>query len=490
MEQARTLGYPSIVIGSMPLDTTQQATPASDAAAEIALLAGHASAYVATAGTDDPLEQRFGGTLTQSFAGPSPGAPPLLLLQSSTLGYAPSQAALYGDRPSEEAFNRQTAAALMMIDVAVDRLDRQTGLAPVTVMSEPLLEGLTLDESSGAVPLGWAQQLFAIAGEASPQRYLVKPPGAAEPRPAGPQRLVGLPLDQCRLWSASCAFQVPTDIAFTSSNTEVGRIVAARPATTGRDRRPEIVLDATGHVVDDPRGIFCPLGLGTTNVSVTALGQRVMAPVRVIPVPSFPTGDGESSIKATPIPEGTCGFPRFTREETPVENKPAPPTPKKPVPPLAPEPEPAAKPNPRPHPVPQPQPQPVPQAPAPVPAPPAPPSPVQPVAAEQARPPVAPAAKPPLPPPPAPPQGLQVQQVHQTQVQPFQAMQHQEQRREEYAYEADQAAVAYAHPPSPLPWEIAGGVAALALVMAGGGLAGRARRPALARATAGAGRRR
>jgi hypothetical protein len=121
---------------------------------------------------------------------------------------------------------------------------------------------------------------------------------------------------------------------------------------------------------------------------------------------------------------------------------------------------------------------------------PAPLSPVAPTTAEPAHPPVAPAAKPPLPAPPAPPQGLQVQQAQAPQVQVSQAMQHQEQRREEYAYESDQAAVAYAHPPSPLPWEIAGGIATLALVMAGGGLAGRARRPAIVRATAGTPRRR
>jgi hypothetical protein len=74
----------------------------------------------------------------------------------------------------------------------------------------------------------------------------------------------------------------------------------------------------------------------------------------------------------------------------------------------------------------------------------------------------------------------------------MQAVQHAEQRREEYAYEADSAAVRYAHPPSPLPWEIAGGVAALVLVMAGGGLAGRSRSRALAlaRSTAGAHSRR
>jgi hypothetical protein len=66
-------------------------------------------------------------------------------------------------------------------------------------------------------------------------------------------------------------------------------------------------------------------------------------------------------------------------------------------------------------------------------------------------------------------------------------MQHAEQRRETYAYETDSAAVAYAHPPSPLPWEIAGGIAALALVMAGGGLAGwsRSRAVAVARSAAG-----
>ena len=47
-------GFPSVVVGSMPLDDSQDAKPAEDADEEIALLAGHASAYVATAGVDDP----------------------------------------------------------------------------------------------------------------------------------------------------------------------------------------------------------------------------------------------------------------------------------------------------------------------------------------------------------------------------------------------------------------------------------------------------
>ena len=67
LEQARLAGFPSVVVGSMPLDDSQRAKPAEDAGDELALLAGHASAYVATAGVDDPADQYFGGVLAQSL---------------------------------------------------------------------------------------------------------------------------------------------------------------------------------------------------------------------------------------------------------------------------------------------------------------------------------------------------------------------------------------------------------------------------------------
>ena len=69
-------------------------------------------------------------------------------------------------------------------------------------------------------------------------------------------------------------------------------------------------------------------------------------------------------------------------------------------------------------------------------------------------------------------------------MQAFQATQVQQQRRRAQAFEADSAAVAYAHPPSPLPWELLGGGAVLALAIAGGSLTGRARRRSLAPAYA------
>ncbi len=161
----------------MPLDDTQAAKPAEDAADEIALLAGHASAYVATAGVDDPADQHFGGVLAQSVVAAPGAAAPLTLLQSSTLGYAPAQN--FANDPDDVEGFRQTNAALLMIDVAVDRLDPSTGVAPVNAVSEPLLEGLALDQDSRAIPLGWAIPLFVTANDPSP---------AALPDVAGPGR--------------------------------------------------------------------------------------------------------------------------------------------------------------------------------------------------------------------------------------------------------------------------------------------------------------
>ncbi len=483
MEQARLHGVPSIVVGSVPLDDSQNAKPAEDAADEIALLGGHASAYVATAGVDDPADQYFGGVLAQNVVKP-PGVDALLtLLQSSTLGYAPSQKFTV-DPDDVEAF-RQTNAALLMIDVAVGRLDPSTGIAPVEAVSEPLLQGLALDQSSRTIPLGWAFPLFVTASDPSPRRFLMSP-GPDEPlQPASPGTTSSPLIDQCRFFLQSCATVVPTDTTFTSSEPRIARFVAVRRGED--DGRPQVILDASGHVVNDPRGFLCPLALGSVDVAVTALGQRVTSPVRVIPVSRL--GD---DIRSTPIPAGTCAFPSFDRPDD--EPKPAatPESPAATTPPAANPAPAAAEPQPQPEPQPaQPQ-QPVPPAPVsappPVPAALAPLAAVAPPAADPARPPVAPAPKPPVAPaPPTPPQGLQIQAGDAPQVQPSQAMQHAEQRRQEYAFEADSMAVAYAHPPSPLPWEIAGGIAVLALAMAGGGLAGRSRSRALAVARSSAG---
>jgi hypothetical protein len=282
---------------------------------------------------------------------------------------------------------------------------------------------------------------------------------------------------------------VPTDIAFSSSNPRVARFVAARRGSTPRGPgRPEIVLDADGHVIDDPRGVFCPLAPGSTDVTVTTAGRRVTASIQVVQASSL--AGLPSELHITPIAPGTCGFPDFAVSK-PADKQGAP-APETPAPTQRPAPAPIVPQPAHPHnPVLGHQP---PQAAAPVPPPPAAPASAPPAQSaplvnqppsDHARPPVVPAGKPPAPSaPPAPPSGLAIQSASATQAQPFQATQVQEQRRREQAFEADSAAVAYAHPPSPLPWELLGVGAALALAAAGGSLTGHARRRALAPALA------
>ena len=484
MEQARLHGVPSIVVGSMPLDDSQNAKPAEDAADEIALLAGHASAYVATAGVDDPADQYFGGVLAQNVV-KAPGVDALLtLLQSSTLGYAPSQKFTV-DPDDVEAF-RQTNAALLMIDVAVGRLDSSTGIAPVEAVSEPLLQGLALDQASRTIPLGWAFPLFVTASDPSPRRFLMSP-GPDEPlQPASPGTTSSPLIDQCRFFLQSCATVVPTDTTFTSSDPRIARFVAVR---RGGGRRP-----SRGH----PRRLRARRQR-SPRLPVPArarVGRRRRdrpRPARHEPGPRDSGLEPRRRHPVGPDPGRHVRVPELRRARRRAEarrhapTRPPPPRRRRPIPlrrrpnrSLSPSPSRRSRSNRCPRrrcrrrrPCPRRSRRSRPSAPP---------------AADPARPPVAPAPKPPVAPaPPTPPQGLQIQAGDAPQVQPSQAMQHAEQRRQEYAFEADSAAVAYAHPPSPLPWEIAGGIAVLALVMAGGGLAGRSRSRAVAVARSSAG---
>ena len=416
-EQARASGFPSIVVGSVPLDDSQETTPADDAEEEIALLAGRASAYVATAGVDDP--GRIGASAAcwrrASSSSPESRRPP----HAAAVLDARLRPVQRFTGPEDED-TRQTQAALLMIDVAVGRLDPATGVAPVEALSEPLLQNLALDEGSRAIPLGWAIPLFVSATDPSPRRFLMSP-GPNEPlQPASPSIDTAPLSDLCRFFLRMCSSVVPSAMSFTSGDTRIARFVAVRAGGQRTDGLPEVVVDASGRVVDDPRGFICPLAIGTVDVTVTALGQRVTAPVRVIPTPKI------EGIRATPIPPGTCAFPDLDVDRE--EPKPAatPQAPATTTPPVA-DPAPApADPQPQPEPA---QPKPETPAPAPVPAtpipgaagpsvPPASAVPVTPTTAEPARPPVAPAPKPPVPPaPPTPPQGLQVQAVEAPQVQ-------------------------------------------------------------------------
>src|SRR4051794_31342897 len=145
-----------------------------------------------------------------------------------------------------------------MIGVAVDHFDPATGIAPISVLSEPLFDGLSLRQLSRSVPLGWASPVFVTATDTSPQRFLVSLDPDEPAKPASSQPSGGLLIDLCRFIARECDTSVPVDIAYGTSDPKIARFVAVRGGSDERGE-PQILLDASGHVVDDPRGVLCPL---------------------------------------------------------------------------------------------------------------------------------------------------------------------------------------------------------------------------------------
>ncbi|WP_022929851.1 hypothetical protein [Patulibacter americanus] len=496
LDDARAGAVPVVAVGSASLVQGTVAALADDAAFEVALLAGRASAYVATAGSDDPEPRRFGGETARTVVRDPGSGEELPVLQSSTLGYGVTFAAYFGEdgELSGPDYLRQRAAALLTLDVDVSLRDPTTNVAPVEPRTEPLL-GPVLFGAEERVTLGSATPIGANATDPAQHRHLVPAPGD-RPRVATALRMGFLPSNSCGMWTEDCDTNVRDATRFSSSDESVGRFVAvARFEEAG----PTIVTDDAGRPVDNPQlGVFCPVGLGTTTVTLRTMGREVRHTITVVPLDTPGLPDSEPDAK--PPPRGTCGF--GTRYGTPPtvpspDGDAAPVEPQAPGVPSGPSspglvktpllPAPGA---------------PVvasPPAPAPTPAPSTPPTvtpppalaPVVPgPAADPTAPPVSPAAKAPSPPAPPPPTGHaqvpqtgsapqaqgQVQTQVQGQLQP--AVRAAEQDRREEAFEGDHAAAAYGRPASPLPWEIGGAVAVLLLVAGGGVAAGRLRRGA------------
>ena len=135
-------------------------------------------------------------------------AAPLRLLQSSTLGYAPSQK--FTVDTDDELSARQTHAALLVLDVAVDSWTRTPGSPPCRPCPSRCCRAWRSISASRSIPLGWAFPLFVTAGDPSPRRFLMSP-GPGEPlRPASPRTVSGPLTDQCRFFVQLCSTVVPT----------------------------------------------------------------------------------------------------------------------------------------------------------------------------------------------------------------------------------------------------------------------------------------
>ena len=254
---ARTSGIPSVVVGSAPLDGAQRSRRADDAVEE-----SRCSPAMLPPTSPRPASttRRTGASAARSRRASPPGQRVPAARAAAVLD-ARLRAAL-GDRVRADARRGRVQPpdhrGADDVDVAVGRLDGHRARAG-DVMSEPLLEG-----SRSTARCGRARS----AGRSSCRRHRDRPGAAAVPVRA--RRTTGTPQPRSASWSVLPARPVPAVVGVLrtvcrptsrSRRRTRGSGASSPPARrTSRPRAPpEIVLDARGHVVDDPRGIFCPL---------------------------------------------------------------------------------------------------------------------------------------------------------------------------------------------------------------------------------------
>ena len=157
------------------------------------------------------------------------------LFQSSTLGYAPAQKRSTDELDEDES--RQSGAALLMLDVGVDRIDPGTGVAPVA----PVRAAARGRRSTGLTRASRSAGRRALRHRhrPGPRRFLMSPSPDEPLQPASPGTGLYRPADRpVPVLSWTCATVVPSDMTFASSNPQIARFVAVRPGRRGEWRPP------------------------------------------------------------------------------------------------------------------------------------------------------------------------------------------------------------------------------------------------------------
>ena len=130
LDQARERSRPVGRGRQLALDGARHAKPAEDAAEEIALLAGHASAYVATAGDDDPDSRTSAACWPRASPRRRAAAARCCSPPRSATRRPRASRAASRDRAMRPPVERGAADARR----AVDRFDAGTGVAPVNAL--------------------------------------------------------------------------------------------------------------------------------------------------------------------------------------------------------------------------------------------------------------------------------------------------------------------------------------------------------------------
>jgi hypothetical protein len=252
---------PAIVLGSASLGFQLPGGPVAPEARDAAqvsatLVADHASAYFFYY-----PESNVHGTV--SFDGHSIPA-----FGTGTMGYV---------RPPNERTEADSlgSSGFLLAEVNPSKVEEAPNVVQVTARVVPNIAQLALDATNGVLLRRSQVALFeGLARRPLGGVALGQGPGGTES--FGPDPYDQIPFD---CLGAKCAYEVPTEYTFTSSNPDIGGFVAHDP--TSNNPRQVLLGSDQLPVPDEHSGLFCPYNEGTTVVSVTTGGLTYSEPVTV-----------------------------------------------------------------------------------------------------------------------------------------------------------------------------------------------------------------
>jgi hypothetical protein len=263
---ARAQGAPAIVMGNAALgfNLAHQSTSGNALVVEAAdasavsriLIEGGASAYF----FDYP------GSNVKTLIGN--GVRGIPAYGSGTLGYVAP--------PEVSQADSLGSSGIMLASVNAGARNPVTNVAPVIAEVVPNIGALALDATDGVLLRRSQVALFEALARRPPGGVAVSSGFGGSIEPDGPDPYDPIPFN-CQ--GPNCAYEVPTQYTFTSSNPDIANFVA-HESTSNNPRQVELGANQLP-VPDAHSGLLCAYNEGTTIVSIMTGGLTYSEPVTV-----------------------------------------------------------------------------------------------------------------------------------------------------------------------------------------------------------------
>jgi hypothetical protein len=259
---AREAGTPAVVMGSDSLgfvlpDQGGSGGEATDAAAVSKILVEDgASAY---------FFHFPGGNVKASV---DYGAASIPAYGSGTLGYVPA--------PGQYETDSLGSSGFLLASVETAARNRATNVAPVSAEVVPNISQLALDATDGVLLRRSQVGLFEALARRPPAGEEAAGASAFGGESFAPDPYDPIPFN-CQ--GPNCAYEVPTEYTFSSSNPDIGNFVEHE---AGSSNPRQVQLGANKLPIPDSHsGLFCAYNEGTTTVSITTGGLTYSEPITV-----------------------------------------------------------------------------------------------------------------------------------------------------------------------------------------------------------------